>query len=76
MTNALLCPRITETQCQLARKTMPLIKGPQRQKTGVRTDLAPPKNQLEWVGVGSRKTTAVIYKRSSLGAPKENAGFC
>jgi hypothetical protein len=55
---------------------MPLIKGPQRQKTGVRTDLAPPKNQLEWVGVGSRKTTAVIYKRSSLGAPKENAGFC
>ena len=28
------------------------------------------------VGVGRRKTTAVIYKMSSLGAPKENAGFC
>ena len=56
---------------------MPLIKGPQRKKTSVRTDLPAGRNQLEWVGVGRRKRKAVVYnKLSSLGAPKENAGFC
>jgi hypothetical protein len=56
MTNALLCTRITETQCQLASKTMPLIKGPQRQKTGVRTDLAPRK-------ISSNGSVSVVGKQ-------------
>jgi hypothetical protein len=40
MTNTLLFARITEVFCQTASKPIPLIKGPQRQKTGIRTDLS------------------------------------
>jgi len=60
VTKAILFARIRNAFSQPASEPLALIQGPQRQKSSVRTDLAPRKNQLEWAGVGGRKTTAVI----------------
>jgi hypothetical protein len=73
--NTLLFTQIGKALRQIASKSMALIKSPQGQQASITGDLTP--EPLEWRGVGRRKTTAVVYnKMSTLGAPKEDAGFC
>ena len=56
---------------------MPLIKGPQRQQTGITGDLTTRKISSNGsVSVEGKGQLWYTTRCHVLGAPKENAGFC
>jgi hypothetical protein len=77
MANTFLFARITDTLCESTGKPIPLIKGPQRKKTSVRTDL--PAGKISSNGSVSVEGKGKPWHTTRChfwGAPKENAGFC
>jgi hypothetical protein len=77
MTNSFLFARITDELCQPVSEPIPLIKGPQRKETGVRTDLSTRKISSNGLVPVEGKGQLWYTTRCHLwDAPKENAGFC
>jgi hypothetical protein len=76
MTNPFLFARITDELCQPASESMPLIQGPQRKQTGVRTDLSTGKiSSNRSVSVEGKGQLWYTTRCHLWDAPKENAGF-
>jgi hypothetical protein len=76
MTNPFLLARITKLFCQSASEPIALIKGPQWQKTGIRTDLSTGKiSSNGLVSVEGKGQLWYTTRRHLWDAPKENAGF-
>jgi hypothetical protein len=76
MTNPFLLARITKLFCQPASEPIALIKGPQGQKAGVRTDLSTGKISSNGLVSVEGKGQLWDTTRCHLwDAPKENAGF-
>jgi hypothetical protein len=76
MTNPFLFARITDKLCQPASESIPLIQGPQRKQTGVRTDLSTGKiSSNRSVSVEGKGELWYTTRCHLWDAPKENAGF-
>jgi hypothetical protein len=77
VTNTLIVAIITDAICQAASEPMPLIKGAQRQQSGITGDLTARKISSNGsVSVEGKGKLWYITRCHVLGAPKENAGFC
>jgi hypothetical protein len=76
MTHTFLFARITEAFRQPVSKPITLIKGPQRKKTGVRTDLSTGEiSSNGLVSVEGKRKLWYTTRCHLWDAPKGNAGF-